>query len=87
MGDRIRLLAVPACDLIQRQQEIVDNVKMAGQTADTIERMLASHPVVTISRVDEYGALWFDVELVATNGDIEFHSLTILDDDSWEHSA
>ena len=80
VGDRIRLLAVPACDLAQREREIASAAEMAGWTADTIERIIASNPVVTI---DEYGAPWFDVELVGVEG-VEHHSLTILDDDSWE---
>lgn len=84
VGDRIRLLTVPACDLAQREREIATNDEMAGWTADTIERIIASDPVVTIVRIDEYGAPWFEVELEGDDG-THFHSLTILDDDSWEH--
>jgi hypothetical protein len=42
--------------------------------------------VVTIDRLDEHGAPWFDVELPGRDG-IEYHSLTILDDDSWERCS
>ena len=84
IGDRIRLLAVPACDLEQREREIATNAEMAGWTADTIERIIASDPVVVIDRIDEYGASWFEVELDGDEG-VEHHSLTILDDESWEH--
>jgi hypothetical protein len=83
VGDRIRLLAVPECDLAQRQREIAENVEDAGWTADTIERIIAVEPVVTIDRIDEYGAPWFDIELQEADG-IHHHFLTILDDDSWE---
>ncbi len=83
VGDRIRLLAVPASDLAQREHEIATRVEMAGWTADTIERIIASDPVVTIDRIDEYGAPWFEVELDGKSG-VEHHSLTILEDDSWE---
>ena len=86
VGDRIRLLAVPACDLAQREREIATGAEMAGWTADAIERIIASDPVVTIDRIDEFGAPWFDVELDSADG-IEHHSLTILDDDSWECCA
>lgn len=85
-GDRIRILSVPACDLAQREREIATSVEMAGWTADTIERVIAVDPVVVIDRIDEHGAPWFDVELV-DDGVVEHHSLTILDDDSWEHCA
>ena len=85
-GDRIRLLAVPAGDLAQREREIATGAEMAGWTADTIERIIASDPVVTIDRIDEYGLPWFDVELDGEEG-VEDHSLTIVDDDSWEHCS
>jgi hypothetical protein len=86
VGDRIRLLTVPACDLAQRAREIATRADMAGLTADTIERIIATQPVVTIDRIDEYGAPWFDVVLDGSDG-VEYHSLTILDDDSWEHCS
>ena len=59
---------------------------MAGWTADTIERIIATRAVVTIDRIDEYGAPWFEVEL-SGGGGIEHHSLMILDDDSWERCS
>ena len=86
VGDRIRILAVPTCDLAQREREIATNADMAGWTADTIERIIASDPVVVIELIDEYGTPWFDVALDGDDGE-EHHSLAILDDDSWEHCA
>ena len=85
VGDRIRLLAVPACDLAQREREIAAHADMAGWTADTIERILRSDPVVTIARICEYGHPWFDYSFPTDDGDVEEHTLTILDDDSWEY--
>lgn len=84
-GDRIRLLRVPAADLAQRESEIARGAEMAGWTADTLERILATDPVVTIDRVDEYGAPWFDVELKTADGETEYHSLVVVDEDSWEY--
>jgi len=86
VGDRIRLLAVPACDLAQRNHEIASGSEMAGRTADTIERIILTDPVVMIDRIDDCGARWFSVELEGADG-IEHHSLTILDDDSWEYCS
>ena len=63
VGDRIRLLAVPACDLAQRERELESPAEMAGWTAATIERIIATDRVVTIDRIDEHGAPWFEVEL------------------------
>ena len=83
-GDRVRLLSIPKSDLEQRAREQRDGVELAGWTADTLERILKISPVVTIDRVDEFGAPWFDCKVETNNGEIEFHSLTITDDESWE---
>jgi hypothetical protein len=83
VGDRIRLLSVPACDLAQRKRDKLTDAAMPGWTADTIERIIASNPIVVIDKIDENGAPWFDVELPGDDG-TEYHSLMILDDDSWE---
>ena len=85
VGDRIRLLAVPACDLAQRQREIEMKAEMAGWTADTIERILKADPVVTISRICEYGHPWFDYSFNDDPDNPDEHTLTILDDESWEY--
>jgi hypothetical protein len=84
IGDQIRLLCVPAADLEQREQELRDGTEMAGSTADAIERIITSNPVVMITKVDEFGCPWFDVELTANDGATEYHSLTVTDDESWE---
>jgi hypothetical protein len=38
VGDKVRLLRVPECDLRLRGREVREGVGMAGWTADTIER-------------------------------------------------
>ncbi len=86
VGDSIRLLTVPACDVAQRKRELEGHAEMAGWTADTIERIIASDPVVTIDRIDEYGVPWFEVDLPGGEG-MEHHWLVILDDDSWERCS
>ncbi|EMI40833.1 hypothetical protein [Rhodopirellula sp. SWK7] len=83
VGDRIRLLAVPACDLAQREREIAAGNVNPNATATVIERIIANDPIVTIERVDKFGAAWFEVEFAEADG-IHYHSLTILDDESWE---
>lgn len=85
-GDRIRLLSVPESDLKQREEEIRRGIEMAGWTADTLERILALDPVVTIDRVDEYGMPWFDYELKTADGEPEYHSLGIAENESWERA-
>jgi hypothetical protein len=63
VGDRVRLVCVPESDLRQRELELRDGVEMPGWTADTLERILALDPVVTIANFDEYEAPW----LLSTN--------------------
>ena len=84
VGDSIRLLRVPNGDLRQRERERREGIEDAGWTADTIERIIAQNPVVTIDRIDEYGLLWFDVRLLCDNGAVEEHSIAIMEDESWE---
>jgi len=83
-GDQIQILRVPANDLRQREHEIANHTESAGWTANTIERIILQNPVVRIDRIDEFGSVWYDVELVDQNGNAEYHSLTVYDDDTWE---
>src|SRR4051795_5133802 len=78
IGDRIRLLRVPQADVEQREREQRERVEDAGWTADTIERIIAQDPVVTISSIDEYGLPWFEYQLKSATGEIEEHSLGII---------
>ncbi|TWU36507.1 hypothetical protein Q31b_47880 [Novipirellula aureliae] len=84
VGDQIRLMFVPECDLAQREREIMDGTETSDSTATIIERIIAMDPVVTIVRIDKFGAPWFEVELAEADG-IHYHSLIILVDESWEH--
>jgi hypothetical protein len=84
VGDRIRLLYVPKGDREQRERERREGLADAGYTADTIERILAQDPLVTISWIDEYGYPWFEYHLRMADGAQEHHSLAIMDDESWE---
>ena len=86
VGDRIRLLRVPESDVLTRQREIADRVEDAGRTADTIERILREDPVVVISEIDEHGNRWFEWTPRAPLFAGEVHSLTVIDDESWERA-
>ena len=85
IGDEIRLQNVPQADLDQRAREIHEGLADAGWTADAIERILSACPIVIIDRIDEYGTPWFDVELIGNDGETEYHSLAVMDDDSWAY--
>jgi hypothetical protein len=84
VGDRIRLLCVPKADLEQRAEEFRRSAQMAGWTADTIERIIESDPVVIIDHIDEYGCPYHERQLPSANGEIEHHTLSITDEQSWE---
>jgi hypothetical protein len=82
IGDRIRVFSVPTLDQQQREREIRDGADCPGYTANTIERIILEHPYVTITKIDDYGTPWFEVTL-RENGQKVYHSIAILDDDSW----
>jgi hypothetical protein len=63
IGDRIGLLRIPQGDLEQRERELRAGAEDAGWTADTIERIIAQDPVVTILSIDECGLPWFEYVL------------------------
>ena len=84
VGYRIRILRVPDADLRQREREIASNVEMAGWTADTIERIITQTPEVRISRIDEYGCVWYDTTILGPEGTEEEHTLVVYNDDTWE---
>jgi hypothetical protein len=85
IGDRIRILRVPENDLQQRERELAEKVEMAGWTADSIERIIQQTPVVSISRIDEDGCVWYAASIIGPNGQKEEHTLIVYDDDTWEH--
>ena len=69
------------------RRELPEGAEGAGWTADTIERIIAQDPVVTISSIDEYGLPWFEYQLKSATGEIEEHSLAIMEDDSVVHGV
>ena len=84
IGDRIRILRVPQNDLQQRERELAEKTEIAGWTADSIERIITQTPVVSISRIDEDGCVWYDASIIGPDGQEEEHSLIVYDDDTWD---
>lgn len=84
IGDRIRILRVPTADLQQRERELAEGTQMPGWTADSIEGVIEQSPVVSISRIDVYGCVWYDASIIGPDGIEEQHSLIVYDDDTWE---
>lgn len=84
IGDYIRILRVPQCDLEQRERELAEKTEMAGWTADSIERIIEQPPVVRISRIDASGCVWYETSIIGPDGTAENHSLIVYEDDTWE---
>jgi hypothetical protein len=81
-GDKIRLFAVPIGELCQRERELVAGAPDAGWTADAIERIIKLDPIVIIYMDGKEP--WFEYEPPGADGEIEYHSIMIMDDESWE---
>lgn len=84
IGERIRILRVPDGDLRQRESEIATGAEMPGWTADSIERIFAQSPVVTICRIDADGCVWYEATILGPDGTEEHHFLIVYEDDTWE---
>lgn len=84
IGDRIRILRVPDCDLRQREVEKSRGAELPGWTADSIERIIAQTPVVPISRIDGDGCVWYETSIIGPDGTEEYHSLIVYNDDTWK---
>ncbi len=77
VGDRIRIIAVPAGDQAQYKET------KRTFTVRVLWRLIAKRTIVTINRIDEYAHPWFDYTFKNHRGRLEYHSLTVCDDDSW----
>jgi len=84
-GDTIRIVRVPQADLDQRERELVEKkVEDPGMTANALEKLIVTSPIVTIDHIDEYGFPWFECKLLDEFGREEIHSFAIMEDESWE---
>ncbi len=82
IGDKIKLLHVPDFDLKQREKEPVLCDDMLP-TATVLEKVMKQFSFVVIDTIDEYQSPWFSVD-IEVNGEMEHHTLAIMDDESWE---
>jgi len=57
---------------------------MPGWTADSIERIIAQTPVVSICRIGEDGCVWYEATIIGPAGTEEYHTLIVGNDDTWE---
>jgi len=83
IGDTIRLLTVPKEDLQQRKRELTKGIENPGWTASILELLITQQPIVEIDTIDDFGQPWFTA-ILSVNGQLEEHSLAIIDNESWE---
>lgn len=86
IGDQIRLLKVPDLDMKQMEEDCSKGVEEPDFTVKVLRHLLSTHPVVTITQIDADGRPWFDCELKNDQDEVVYHSIMILDDDSWEYT-
>mgnify|MGYP002477624536 FL=1 len=76
--DSIRILSVPEFDLNKN-----NNSDDELNTESIIKKIINVRPVVIIDEIDEYWKPWFYVRL-KTEQWLEFHSIALMENDSWE---
>ncbi len=82
--DRILLTKIPKSD-IKDYEKNHPNLDMDDfSTADILDKIIKNNPVVMIDNIDEYWIPWFNAN-IKTNWEIQYHTLAIIDDDSWEY--
>jgi len=83
-GDRIRILRVPAHDLVNCAHAMREGRPWAQSTVRVLQRLADRRQVVRIYEVDEYGNAWFASCFKNKRNVWEEHFLAIMEDDSWE---
>ena len=76
--DSVRILSVPEFDLNKN-----NNSGDELNTESIIKKIINVRPVVIIDEIDEYWKPWFCVRL-KTEQWLEFHSIALMENDSWE---
>ncbi|HYG78440.1 MAG TPA: hypothetical protein VEK08_25790 [Planctomycetota bacterium] len=76
-GDLIRIVAIPVGD----QRDLARTGD--DSTVRVLSRLMSKRSTVKIARIDSYGYPWFNYRCRDKRGRMEYHSLIILDNDSW----
>lgn len=83
IGDRVILTKIPKSDLDEREKQKQSWQEDVFCMANVLEHIIEQYPIVTIEDIDEYGNPWFSSE-IQVNGEIQNHTLALMDDVSWE---
>ena len=83
-GDRIRILAIPAADSAQAAAAMRRGDPLAQWTMRILQHLADRRDIVRIDEIDEYGAPWFSYQFRNKRGAWEYHTVAVMDSDSWE---
>lgn len=84
LGDRIRILAVPAADAAQAAAAMRRGDPLAQWTMRILQRLADRKDIVRIDEIDEYGKPWFRYQFRNKRGTWEHHTVAVMDSASWE---
>ncbi len=83
-GDKIRIVRVPAHDLVNCANAMRSGKPWAQHTVRILQRLADRKQVVRIYEIDEYGNAWFATCFKNKHNAWEEHFLALMEDDSWE---
>jgi hypothetical protein len=73
IGDRIRILELPGKDVAEYYLHL--------DTRRIYKKLILRGTSLRISRIDEYGAPWYECRFRRKNGAWEFHTLAVFESD------
>ena len=76
-GMKIKFISIPTHDLKQFEKTH-DNF-----TTSIFQKIIDEAKILTITEIDEYGYPWFEYNFINEDGEKEYHSIAIMDDDGW----
>jgi hypothetical protein len=84
VGNRIRILAVPALDMRAMAEAMRRKDPLAQWTTRVLQRLADRRHVVRIDEIDDHGTPWFPYSFKNKSNEWEHHHLAVMEDDSWE---
>ena len=77
VGDKVRIVSIPTGDQAQYERD------KDPFTVRLFWRLIRKRSVITIFKIDEFGSPWFGYKFRNGRGTMEYHYLSIRDNESW----
>lgn len=84
VGDRIRILRVPAQDLAAMANAMRQGRRDPQWTVRVLQRLADRRHLVRIDDIDEYHTPWFSYSFKNKANTWEHHRVAVMENDSWE---